>query len=164
LNGIELVNETELLSETELQLICKPGGSFMFLKSAFFVIALFALGCSHAEKSEVEKTVKSGTDEAKANAAQAIAEKSTVDTSKADSQKNNAKKSNPDSSGTKVECSVKGDPRIIEVQGKGNGCELVYTKAGKEGVVASATHSREYCERAKEKLVEKLKGAGYDCK
>jgi hypothetical protein len=66
--------------------------------------------------------------------------------------------------GTKVECSTKGDTRTLELREKGKGCELAYTKAGKEGVVASAAHGTDYCQKAFDKLRDKLKGAGYDCK
>ena len=67
-------------------------------------------------------------------------------------------------SDTKVECSVKGDERVLEVREKGQGCEFAYTKAGKEGIVASASHGTDYCTKALEKVREKLKGAGYECK
>ena len=65
---------------------------------------------------------------------------------------------------TKVECSIKGDARVLEARAKGKGCELGYTKAGKEGVVASSGNGTEYCQKALEKLRDKLKGSGYDCK
>ena len=65
---------------------------------------------------------------------------------------------------TKVQCSVKGDERVLEVRVKGKGCELAYSKFGNEGIVANANSGQEYCEKTLEKMREKLSGSGYDCK
>lgn len=111
-------------------------------------MALVSLGCSHGEKkSEPETNI---TQAAKAPA------QGTKDKVAAEKKSEGA--------GTKVECSVKGDERIIEVRAKDKGCEVAYTKAGKEGVVASSAHGNEYCEKTLEKIQNKLKGAGYECK
>ncbi len=64
----------------------------------------------------------------------------------------------------KAECSTKGDSRILEVRQAGKGCELAYTKNGKEDVVASAASGSAYCETTMNKIRERLKGAGFDCK
>lgn len=109
--------------------------------------ALISTGCSHKDKKPDAPLMA----DAKATA-QKTAEKAKGEVKKATS------------SDTKVECSVKGDERILEVRDKGKGCELAYTKAGKEGVVASAANGKEYCSKALEKLREKLKGSGYVCK
>jgi len=109
-----------------------------------FVTGLAAAGCSHnSTKSD--------------NAAAPVAK---PEAAKPDDKA--AAKS--DTSSTKVECSVKGDDRVLEVKSKDKGCELMYTKHGNEGSVASSTHGTEYCEKALEKLRDKLKGAGYECK
>ncbi|MGZ3721935.1 MAG: hypothetical protein ACXVA9_03330 [Bdellovibrionales bacterium] len=114
---------------------------------SFIVLAaaIFSVGCSHGQKKS------EAPPEAKAAAA-APAEKAKTETAKATE------------SSTKVECAVKGDSRILEARAKGNGCELAYTKAGKEGIVASAAHGTAYCETALGKLRDKLKGSGYECK
>jgi len=111
----------------------------------FLILSTSLIGCSHQAKKS-EATVP-------ANAKAESAAKTETKAQAADK-----------SSSTKVECSVKGDERVLEVRGKGSGCELAYTKAGKEGVVASAAHGTDYCEKSLEKLRDKLKGAGYECK
>jgi hypothetical protein len=65
---------------------------------------------------------------------------------------------------TKIECSTKGDARILELRTKGKGCELAYTKNGQEGIVASAASGNQYCENTMTKIRDRLKGAGFDCK
>jgi hypothetical protein len=111
--------------------------------------ALICAGCSHnAAKTEA------AADTAAAAAATTTVEKAKTETAKV----------TPTEDVEKVECSVKGDERIIEARAKNKGCELAYTKAGKEGVVASSSHGTEYCKKALERLRDKLKGAGYDCK
>jgi hypothetical protein len=64
----------------------------------------------------------------------------------------------------KIECSTKGDARILELRTKGKGCELAYTKNGQEGIVASAASGNQYCESTMTKIRDRLKGAGFDCK
>jgi hypothetical protein len=63
----------------------------------------------------------------------------------------------------RMECSLKGDVRVLELREKGKGCEFAYTKNGKESVVASSGTGSAYCEKAKEKLRDKLKASGYTC-
>jgi hypothetical protein len=114
-----------------------------FLLFVTISAALIGVGCSSTKKSE-------------APAAAAAAAPKQAENSKASAAK--------PGDGTKVECSHKGDTRTLELRAKGAGCELAYTKAGKEGVVASAAHGKDYCQKAFDKLQDKLKGAGYDCK
>jgi hypothetical protein len=65
---------------------------------------------------------------------------------------------------TKIECSVKDDIRILDLREKGNGCELAYTKAGQEGIVASSgNNGLSYCENTFEKIKARLVGAGFQC-
>lgn len=70
----------------------------------------------------------------------------------------------PMTAAAKAECSTKGDSRILELRPKGKGCELAYTKNGQEGIVASAANGSAYCETTMNKIRERLKGAGFDCK
>lgn len=65
--------------------------------------------------------------------------------------------------GTKLECAKKSDKRVLEVRAKDKGCELAYTKNGQEAVVASGRAGLAHCEGSREKIVEKLKTAGYTC-
>ncbi len=65
---------------------------------------------------------------------------------------------------SKVECSTKGDSRILELRAKGKGCELAYTKNGQEGIVASAANGNTYCETTMTKIRDRLKGSGFECK
>ncbi len=109
-----------------------------------FLAGLAAAGCSH-NSTKPENTAAPAAKPDAAKPVEKAADK-------------------PTASSTKVECSVKGDERIIEVRTKGEGCELIYTKHGKEGTVANAGHGTDYCEKSLEKLRDKLKGAGYECK
>jgi len=115
-------------------------------------MALLAVGCGHSEHK---------ADAPASSAKSAPAATKTTAAKTADSK---SKATSDPSDSTKVECFVKGDERILEVRAKDSGCELAYTKAGKEGIVASASHGTEYCQKALDKLADKLKGAGYECK
>ena len=65
---------------------------------------------------------------------------------------------------TRLECSKKNDDRALEVREKDKGCELGYTKSGKETVVATGSHGTTYCTKAMDKIKDKLVAANYDCK
>ena len=108
---------------------------------------LISVGCSHKAKNPDHETAPPA----------ATAEKKMDHTAKA-APGEMAK------GASKSDCSVKGDERVVEVRSKEKGCELAYTKAGKENVVASSAFGMGYCEKAAEKLKEKLKGSGYACK
>lgn len=64
----------------------------------------------------------------------------------------------------KVECSTKGDSRVLELRPKNKGCELAYTKNGQEGIVATSGNGSAYCENTMNKIRDRLKGSGFDCK
>ena len=66
--------------------------------------------------------------------------------------------------GIKVECSTKGDSRVLELRAKGKGCEVAYTKNGQEGIVASAANGTAHCEATLNKIRDRLKGSGFECK
>ncbi|MGE4131175.1 MAG: hypothetical protein AB7F86_06020 [Bdellovibrionales bacterium] len=68
------------------------------------------------------------------------------------------------STGSKVECSLKNDTRIMEIRGKEKGCEVGYTKWGQENVLWSSMNGTEYCEEKVTGLKEKLEAAGFTCK
>jgi hypothetical protein len=114
--------------------------------SALIGIFLFAgLACSHAEK----KAEPSASNAATAVIAPAPA----------------ATKDQGFVAPKKIVCAVNGDSRILEVQNKGQGCEFHYTKGEKDGVVASSRNGGiTYCERSLEKLRDRLKGSGFECK
>jgi hypothetical protein len=113
---------------------------------SYFILAtaLVSIGCSHQSKT-ADAPVKP------AAAAAPAADKTTPEPKGSESA-------------SKVECSKKGDDRILESRAKDTGCELGYTKAGNESIVATASHGTSYCEKALEKLRGKLSDAGYECK
>lgn len=123
----------------------------MRLVSLFIAItASLTLGCSHAAKKSDAKPA--------ASPAQGSGHSPASDGSQIETHKETP------TSSTKVECSVKGDERILEIREKGAGCELFYTKGGNEGSVASANKGQEHCQKILEKMREKLTGSGYTCK
>jgi hypothetical protein len=115
--------------------------------------ALIGLGCSHNatkhDMADVPKPSESSTQP--------------VD-KKVEGAKTKATVNEATPNASRFECGKKGDNRILESRAKDKGCELGYTKGGQESVVASSGHGTTYCEKALEKLRDKLKGAGYECK
>ena len=112
-------------------------------------LSVLTAGCSH--------------NSTKTEASPAAPAKATAATDGADKSKSEVKTKEP-LGDSRVQCSKKGDERILEVREKDKGCELGYTKAGKENVVATGSHGTTYCTKTMEKIQEKLKAAGYDCK
>ena len=60
-------------------------------------------------------------------------------------------------------CAKGNEIRLLEVQNKGAGCILDYTKSGKVSAVASSAHGIKHCVSTKSKIQTKLKKAGYSC-
>lgn len=115
-----------------------------------FFTAMLALGltaaCASQNKSPVQET-KAPVKEEK-SASKAMAEGTGTTTS----------------STTKVTCSTKNDVRVLELRTKGKGCELAYTKNAQEGIVASSLSGSAHCESTLNKIRDRLKGAGFECK
>lgn len=125
-------------------------------------LAFVGFGCSsQAKKDTMDQGAKNADPKVLEKAAPSAAapEKAKGKTQK----KSDASKSEGAVMG-KVECSVKGDERLIEVREKDAGCEVIYTKGGTEGVVASAVKGKEHCDQTAEKIRNKLEGAGFSCK
>lgn len=70
----------------------------------------------------------------------------------------------PAADSDRISCAVTGDERVLQVRAKGNGCELAYTKGGKESVVASSANGSDHCKKTAEKMKQRLGGAGFVCK
>lgn len=63
----------------------------------------------------------------------------------------------------KLSCTHGSDARILELRQMNKGCELGYTKAGKEAVVATSVNGLGHCEKTLEKIKEKLVASGFTC-
>lgn len=64
----------------------------------------------------------------------------------------------------KFNCSSKGDVRVLDVREVDKGCELMYTKAGNDSIVATAQNNgTAHCETVAEKIKSKLTDAGFSC-
>jgi len=134
------------------------------MRSLLLISALggiLTIGCAHKSEKPDQTTAP-----AKAADSVKTVEKKVESTGK--SKMEHTTKAQPEAeAGTgpgKSECSVRGDERVIDVRSKDKGCELAYTKGGTENVIASSPNGTAYCEKAAEKLKEKLKGAGFTCK
>lgn len=66
-------------------------------------------------------------------------------------------------SDSKVTCTRGKDSRMLEVQAKSKGCDLAYTKFGKEKTVASSSHDLGYCHKVMKRIEGKLKTAKFVC-
>lgn len=64
----------------------------------------------------------------------------------------------------KLECTHGADARVLELRGKDKGCELGYTKGGKEAVVATSINGSSHCENTMNKMKDKLQASGFSCK
>lgn len=64
----------------------------------------------------------------------------------------------------KAECVLKTETRSLEVRAKDKGCELAYTKGGKEKIAAESRHSVGHCQAAMKKIEDNLTKANYVCK
>ena len=67
------------------------------------------------------------------------------------------------SSAGKVLCETKSDKRLIEVRTKDSGCELAYTKFGKEEVIANSAAGTAHCQKISERIQSNLGEAGFKC-
>lgn len=67
----------------------------------------------------------------------------------------------PESS--KVACVHGTDSRVLELRTKGKGCELGYTKSGKESVVATSAKGTDHCSQKMAGIKDKLAKAGFTC-
>ncbi len=116
-----------------------------------------AVGCASKNKDQAAtatapKTTTAEKAKADAKAATKDAKKAATDAAAAATSAAGA-----------IECKLKGDTRLLEVRSKDNGCELAYTKAGQENVVASSMNGNAHCETVSGRIKEKLVAAGYTC-
>ncbi len=126
-------------------------GEIMRLNLWIVACTLVGSGCAHTEKASVEHSnIKPPAPIIKATDHKEPMPTTPVKT---------------ESVAEKIECSVQDDVRILDLRQKGNGCELAYTKAGQEGVVASSgNNGLSYCENTFQKIKARLVGAGFQCK
>ncbi|MGE0528232.1 MAG: hypothetical protein AB7G93_03140 [Bdellovibrionales bacterium] len=121
-------------------------------------IGLFAAaGCSSKDKSE--DTAATAPEKA-TEQSQAPAESKSAEAGKATPEA----KTKSEATGERMECSVKGDERFLEIRKTDSGCELAYTKNGQEAVVASSVNGTSHCESTQEKIKGRLEEAGFTCK
>lgn len=64
---------------------------------------------------------------------------------------------------SKVACVHGTDSRVLELRTKGKGCELGYTKGGKESVVATSANGTDHCSQKMAGIKDKLSKAGFTC-
>jgi hypothetical protein len=119
----------------------------------FACSALVGVGCAHKEQQAENKDAPKAT---APTPVPTVAKQSETPTTK--------EKSSDSGGGTRIECTAHNESRIIENRAKDSGCELAYTKSGEESIVASSGNGMSYCEKAFEKLKDKLTAAGYECK
>lgn len=60
-------------------------------------------------------------------------------------------------------CESGTDSRTLEVRKKKVGCDLSYTRFGKEKIVSSGKHGTKRCEKSMDKIIKKLKAQKYTC-
>jgi hypothetical protein len=113
---------------------------------ALILVTFGLAACSSAKKMEDKKGETAVTQES-ADAA----------------KKAEAAKSSATAEG-KVTCETKGDSRSIEIRAKDKGCELAYTKFGKEEVIASSASGSDHCKKISERIQTNLKSSGFTCK
>ena len=64
---------------------------------------------------------------------------------------------------SKVTCTHAKDSRTLELRAKAKGCELGYTKGGKESVVATSLNGTKHCSDKMDGIKDKLVKAGFTC-
>lgn len=75
-----------------------------------------------------------------------------------------AQDTQPTKSIDKIMCEQGGDKRTVVVEPKEAGCEVHYSKFGNSEMVASAVHTRAFCDEVKEKIRANLEAGQFTCK
>ena len=126
-----------------------------------FVIVLamgLMIGCSNAAKKQTTET-KTGP----ATATAAAAPAATTETAPAKEAKKSKAAATTTTAAGDVTCTSGEDVRKLSIKGKGQGCELEYTKAGQASAVASQVVGQAKCEEVLTRIQDKLVAAGYKC-
>lgn len=63
----------------------------------------------------------------------------------------------------KVSCERGHETRILQIETKGSGCSLDYTKSNKLTAVTSAPHGLKHCLETQKRIKAKLEKAGFKC-
>ena len=61
------------------------------------------------------------------------------------------------------DCKMKNDERFVETRKTDSGCELAYSKFGKEEIVASSMKGTQHCDKILKRIVSNLEDAGFTC-
>lgn len=107
------------------------------------IIAIFAVGCSSADKKAID-TNPTDMQKQKQQQAQMDSQKKLLDS---------------------LKCSLKDDVRIVELSKVNNVklCEVHYTKSGDKERIASAERQKNYCDGVLSKVKSNLETAGFKC-
>ncbi|MDR3607197.1 MAG: hypothetical protein P4M08_07450 [Oligoflexia bacterium] len=62
-----------------------------------------------------------------------------------------------------MSCQKDSDNRTVEIQAKGAGCDVMYTKFGKTHSVASSSAGNGHCEKTLAHMKKKLEASGFHC-
>ncbi len=116
--------------------------------------ATLTLGLSISACSSKSKTADAQATDAKAAA--------TTETKAAPANADKTKAAATSTAG-KVLCETSSDKRLIEVRTKDAGCELAYTKFGKEEVIANSAAGSAHCQKISERIQSNLTEAGFKC-
>jgi hypothetical protein len=119
------------------------------------VVVAFVGACAHKAKAPENKTNDSAVPASTKDQKAPPVEKSKKKAKKATA----ANTAGADS----VKCANGGDQRILEINEKDGGCEIIYTKSGEAKPVASAAHGKQHCQEVSEKIQAKLTDAGFTC-
>lgn len=119
-----------------------------------------SFGCASKKKSDQATTTPAAAATATADKAKADMKNATKDAKAMAKDATTA----ATAAAEKVECKLGGETRLLEIRGKDKGCELAYTKAGQENVVASSMNGNTHCETVSNRIKDKLTEAGFTCK
>jgi hypothetical protein len=120
------------------------------MKFSLLIITLFVVGCaSNSSQKMEEKTQKSmKTEKVKAEVKV---------------EKEMAKPKAMKTSAAAKTCSLGGDKRSIDIKKMDKGCEVFYSKNGKNKSIASAQNDLGYCDSIQDRITSKLTTAGFTC-
>lgn len=121
----------------------------------------FIVGCSSSGKKQSPETKPAETTPAVVQTPAAQAPVST-EVSKSKTSKVKKESSTP-SAAAEVTCTSGQDVRKLSIKGKGEGCELEYTKSGQANAIASQIIGNAKCEEVSSRIQEKLIAADFKC-
>lgn len=116
------------------------------LQAVLFILFFNLVSCSSTSKKEIAEKSSSPTHSSNENSTESI------------------KKENKDKANV-VKCNLKNDERKIQIKNNtNNGCEVLYTKFGKEKAIASSVKKNNfYCKSILKRVRDNLVKAGFRC-